>query len=40
MKTSLKKFNSTFLKLVYSKGEINTNQKMIWEYFEFMELAI
>jgi hypothetical protein len=35
----MKKFNSTFLKLAYSKGEINTNQKMIWKYYEFKELA-
>ena len=40
MKTSLMKFNSTFLVLVYSKGQINTIQKMIWEYYEFEELAI
>ncbi len=29
MKTFLMKFNSSFLKLIYSLGEINTNQKMI-----------
>ncbi len=40
MKTSLMKFNSTFLKLAYSLGEIDTKQKIIWEYFEFKELAI
>ncbi len=32
MKTSLK-FNSTFLKLNFSLGEIDVNIKMIWEFF-------
>ncbi len=35
MKTSLMKFNRTFLKLNYSLGEIDTKLKIIWEYFEF-----
>jgi hypothetical protein len=40
MKTSFVKFNSPFLKLDYSLGEIDTNIKMIWELFEFKELTI
>ena len=40
MKTSLMKFNGTFLKLAYSLVKIDTKQKMIWEYFEFKELAM
>ncbi len=40
MKTSSMKLKSNFLKLAYSLGEINTIQKMIWEYFQFKELAI
>jgi hypothetical protein len=40
MKASFMKSNSTFLKLIYSLGEIDTNIKMVWEFFEFEELAI
>jgi hypothetical protein len=31
------KSNSPFLNLHYSLGEIDTNIKMIWEFFEFSE---
>jgi hypothetical protein len=37
MKASFMKSNSPFLKLHYSLGEIDTNIKMIWEFFEFSE---
>jgi hypothetical protein len=40
VKSSFMKFNSSFLKLHHSLGEIDTNLKMIWEFFEFQELAI
>ena len=35
MKTSFMKLNSTFLKLHYRMGEIDTNIKIIREFFEF-----
>jgi hypothetical protein len=35
MKASFMKSNSPFLKLHYSLGEIDTNIKMIWEFFQF-----
>ena len=37
MKASFLKSNSPFLKLHYSLGKIDTNIKMIWEFFEFCD---